>query len=325
MTREEAIICLQGLLDNPLINKGSYLAQAIEMAIQALSQEPTYYPPCIDCNKKMDEIRCAYDKLKDQEPTVQDKQAESEKYQKAFDDGYANGYAQARFDYEQKPCDDIAQERYKDLCEYFGDTKDILKSREDFKAWLGRIKWHIHKAEELYDKYEYKKEPCDDAKYHEEHGEVIVDKDVWEDAKKALEQEPCKECEVGNPCLYCEHEFKDKRIGQMCKDCTHAGVYGVNSMKCTLRDEIVFNDGRCNGFESKVEPCDDAIRREAVMKKQMLLWDEFGNGHKCVPTKYIEQLPSVNPQYTGNEFFNFDAPMVKKSMESVLSLWCKNG
>ena len=27
----------------------------------------------------------------------------------------------------------------------------------------------------------------DDAKYHEEHGEVIVDKDVWEDAKKALD------------------------------------------------------------------------------------------------------------------------------------------
>ena len=41
-----------------------------------------------------------------QEPTVQDKQAESEKYQKAFDDGYANGYLQARFDYEQEPCDD---------------------------------------------------------------------------------------------------------------------------------------------------------------------------------------------------------------------------
>ena len=27
----------------------------------------------------------------------------------------------------------------------------------------------------------------DDTKYHEEHGEVIVSKDVWEDAKKALE------------------------------------------------------------------------------------------------------------------------------------------
>lgn len=63
----------------------------------------------------------------------------------------------------QEPCDDIAQERYKDLCEYFGGAKDILKSREDFKAWLGRVKWHIRKAEELYEKYEYKKEPCDDA------------------------------------------------------------------------------------------------------------------------------------------------------------------
>lgn len=28
----------------------------------------------------------------------------------------------------------------------------------------------------------------DDTKYHEEHGEVIVSKDVWEDAKKALKQ-----------------------------------------------------------------------------------------------------------------------------------------
>ena len=56
----------------------------------------------------------------------------------------------------------------------------------------------------------------DDTKYHEEHGEVIVDKDVWEDTKRALEQEPktghwipiyqgdkiinyrCSECELGD-------------------------------------------------------------------------------------------------------------------------------
>ena len=49
---------------------------------------------------------CPYDIEREQEPTIQDTQAESEKYQKAFDDGYANGYAQARFDYEQEPCDD---------------------------------------------------------------------------------------------------------------------------------------------------------------------------------------------------------------------------
>jgi len=64
---------------------------------------------------------------------------------------------------EQQPCEDIAQERYKDLCEYFGGAKDILKSREDFNAWLERIKWHIRKAEELYEKYEYKKEPCEES------------------------------------------------------------------------------------------------------------------------------------------------------------------
>jgi len=50
---------------------------------------------------------------------------------------------------EQEPCNDAAKERYEDLCEYFGEAKDILTNREDFKAWLGRVKWHIHKAEEL--------------------------------------------------------------------------------------------------------------------------------------------------------------------------------
>lgn len=52
---------------------------------------------------------------------------------------------------EQEP---IAQERYEDLCEYFGGVEDFLKNRDDFKAWLDRVKWHIHKAEELYEKYE---------------------------------------------------------------------------------------------------------------------------------------------------------------------------
>ena len=27
-------------------------------------------------------------------------------------------------------------------------------------------------------------------------------------ALEALEQEPCDKCEVGNPCLYCKHEFE---------------------------------------------------------------------------------------------------------------------
>ena len=27
-------------------------------------------------------------------------------------------------------------------------------------------------------------------------------------AIEALKQEPCDKCEVGNPCLYCKHEFE---------------------------------------------------------------------------------------------------------------------
>ena len=42
--------------------------EANKLAIKALEQEPQFYPPCEDCNKKMDEIRRVYDKYKEQEP-----------------------------------------------------------------------------------------------------------------------------------------------------------------------------------------------------------------------------------------------------------------
>lgn len=41
-----------------------------KMAIEALKQESAYYSSCIDCDKKMDEIRRAYDKLKEQDPKI---------------------------------------------------------------------------------------------------------------------------------------------------------------------------------------------------------------------------------------------------------------
>jgi len=52
---------------------------------KALEQEPSYYPPCIDCNKKMDEIRRAYDKLKEQEPILDKIRAKIEKYKSTID------------------------------------------------------------------------------------------------------------------------------------------------------------------------------------------------------------------------------------------------
>ena len=37
---------------------------ALDMAMKALEQEPVYFPPCVDCNAKMNEIREVHDKLK---------------------------------------------------------------------------------------------------------------------------------------------------------------------------------------------------------------------------------------------------------------------
>ena len=47
---------------------------------------------------------------------------------------------------------DLAQERYQDLKEYFGDNetaKTILEDKKEFKAWLERVKWHVKRADEL--------------------------------------------------------------------------------------------------------------------------------------------------------------------------------
>lgn len=53
---------------------------------------------------------------------------------------------------EQTTKNDLAQERYQDLIEYFGDekvAKTILENGKEFKAWLERIRWHVKKADEL--------------------------------------------------------------------------------------------------------------------------------------------------------------------------------
>lgn len=70
MTSEEAIRLLTTKRAQP--STDWQMAEAYTMAIKALEQGPTYYPPCIDCNEKMDEIRRAYDKLKEL-PSVENK------------------------------------------------------------------------------------------------------------------------------------------------------------------------------------------------------------------------------------------------------------
>ena len=97
-------------------------------------------------------------------------------------------------------------EEVADTCEYDASKWDMTDAYEQSVACgLGKCaEEHRQLAEWLQD---YKRLlEYDDALYHEEHGEVIVDKDVWEDAKKALE--------VGN-----HTDVTDTNVGKMDGDC----------------------------------------------------------------------------------------------------------
>ena len=99
MTREEAIKRIGDIKRNykrivEIMTDNE--AEALDMAIKALEQKPK---------------------------TIQERQAESEKYQKAFEDGYEQGYAQAKFDYEQEPCRDMEEIREVMGCDADAETK----------------------------------------------------------------------------------------------------------------------------------------------------------------------------------------------------------
>ena len=88
MTREEAIrmakaklkcleasaSCLSEVCNNDCDNCSLTYEQGnmgeqkewLKMLITAFEQGPIYFPPCVDCNTKMNEIREVYDKMKNQ-------------------------------------------------------------------------------------------------------------------------------------------------------------------------------------------------------------------------------------------------------------------
>ena len=66
----------------------------------------------------------------------------------------------------------VAQERYEDLCEYFGNDHDVIKTvlgdRKEFKAWLERLKWHVKECNKLSRQLEAQPEiiHCRECKHH---------------------------------------------------------------------------------------------------------------------------------------------------------------
>lgn len=73
-----------------------------------------------------------------------------------------------------QPEQSVAQERYEDLCEYFGNDHDVIKTvlgdRKEFKALLERLKWHVKECNKLSRQLEAKPEiiRCKDCKYSDE-------------------------------------------------------------------------------------------------------------------------------------------------------------
>ncbi len=109
MAREDAI-SRQYLLDNCVVDKVTFPYVPIDRIQNAppVNQQD----PC--------------------EKSVREKQAESERYDKAYEDGYDHGYAQARFDYEQEPCENcISRDAVLDLMQMKMSGKELYKAVYD--------------------------------------------------------------------------------------------------------------------------------------------------------------------------------------------------
>ena len=92
-------------------------------------------------------------------------------------------------------------------CELLIIKSDILLHQDDRKKWMDSIKREKENGVIILPPYftpllvpndvevKIEQEPCLNS---DEKGEV----------KQEVKQEPCEKCEVGNPCLYCKHEFE---------------------------------------------------------------------------------------------------------------------
>lgn len=156
----------------------------------------------------------------------------------------------------------------------------------------------------------------DDAKYHEEHGEVIVDKAVWEDAKRALEQEPSgdaisRDFQIGDEVRIIGSDpiYDDCDVGWVIRNASER----VKTMYVMRNDgsaeeenkEEWYKTGRHNTTLAEVikalpsvkpQPCEDAVSREAVDDILCLYSDGNGMIDAGGAVRMVRELPSVNPQ-----------------------------
>ncbi len=113
---------------------------------------------------------CQYDDITETIPPFEPCEIEASKLQQAYNKGFG--------DCRQALLDTISELN----------AISFYEAQEDSKECYYEIRQAVENMSPITPKPKTKQDEYDDAKYHEEHGEVVVEKDLWEDAKRALEQ-----------------------------------------------------------------------------------------------------------------------------------------
>lgn len=172
---------------------------------------------------------------------------------------------------------ELAQERFKDLEEYFGSSKSILEDREEFKKWLERGKQNTKKVDELESKLE--QQPSEEAIKYLECNDIDVQKFTEAMKKQRLQvikPNICDDCvsrqavveyikacgaELGDDI---ENEFVREDIQALppvtpihgtCKDCFYYNIdedgHGYHCEKYGYTRFPVYADFYCKDFEKR--------------------------------------------------------------------------
>ena len=158
----------------------------------------------------------------------------------------------------------------------------------------------------------------DDAKYHEEHGEVIVDKDVWEDVKKALEvvnHTDVTDTNVGNMIDYDRNVKLNDRINDLINaiendECQYWTISKIISALKKLPSVT-----QIDRYKTELNELDRAVSLNAVIKdiKELSEWHD-GQFTADRVINHLRQMPPQDSEvvWRGN---NFNTITVKKDGE----------
>lgn len=203
MTREEAIAILKGYETNPLVSGKA--VEAFGMAIEALEQQP-----CEDVISKK-----AVDTLVDE-------------LARAISDErccISRGRSIATIMQDILELPPVTPQR--ELCEDAISRRTVLDMLEDINAETEGVGFYYeHYVDYIKSLPPVKPQPCEDAisrkalishieNQSREWGEDYDAQQILGDIEdmQPVNPQDCDTCEVGNPCLYCKHEFEEKPTG----------------------------------------------------------------------------------------------------------------